>query len=84
MPDWSGAARVLSGRGGYRRLEDYCNSAPGGNAHHYTASAVTADEEILTSEIGDRVVNAIVEKAVDGWDALLNAAYAEMVARETA
>lgn len=77
--DWSTAVRVDSG--GYMRLEDFCNSTERGARLVYTGSAVLADEELLGIECGWRVANAVVEKAVDGWDALLDLAAAEEASR---
>lgn len=78
-PDWSKAVRVDGG--GYMRLEDFCNNTDRGAGLIYTGSAVMADEELLGIECGWRVANAVVEKAVDGWDALLDLAYAEDASR---
>lgn len=55
------------------RTEDYCNSTPKGNHLHITSGAILADEELLGVELGWRVANAVIDKAVNGWDALLDA-----------
>jgi hypothetical protein len=68
--------------GGHMRLEDYCNSGPRGSGHQYTAGILFAEEELMAVELGERVANAVVEKSVDGWDALMDLHYAEFCARE--
>lgn len=68
---------VRSDGGGWMRLEDYCNNGPRGNELHYTSGLILADEELLGIELGWRVANAIVEKSIDSWDALMDARYDE-------
>lgn len=64
--------------GGWMRLTDYCaTQGRVGNAHQYTTEMVTADEELLVVELGDRVVNEIVALAIDGWGALDDLMYME-------
>lgn len=68
--------------GGYRRLEDFCNSGPVGNHLHFTSSIMLMDEELLGIECGWRVANAVIEKACTGWDALMDASYDEYQATQ--
>jgi len=76
--DWSQAVKLPEG--GYCRLEDYCNRQDRGDGLVFTASCVLMAEELLGVECGWRVANAVIEYAVDGWDALMDASYAEYVA----
>lgn len=71
-PDWSKAVQVEGG--GYMRLEDFCNSTERGNGLHFTSGVLLAEEELLGVECGWRVANCVLEKAVTGWDALLDLA----------
>lgn len=61
--------------GGWMNLNNYCDSKPKGSQLWYTSEV--CNEEIFECEVGIRVVVAMVQKAVDGWDALLDASYAE-------
>ena len=70
MINWSGFVR--SNKGGYMRLEDFCNSGPRGNKIMYTSGIVMADEELLVPELGERIVNQMLEKSIDGWDPLMD------------
>lgn len=73
---------VKTSKGGYMCLEDYCNSTKAGSGLYYTSSMVTADEELLGVELGQRVVVAVLEKAIDGWDALMDLSYKQWAAAE--
>lgn len=72
--DWSGAVSV---KGGYMRLEDFCNSTEMGNKLHITSGVIFMEEELLGIECGWRVANYVLEKEVTGWDALMDWYYAE-------
>lgn len=76
--DWSGS--VKSSKGGYMRLEDFCNTGPRSNSLVYTSGIITAEEELLACELGSRVANAVIEKDVDGWDALMELSYMQRLA----
>lgn len=75
FPDWSRSVQV--GPGIYQRAEDFCNSTARGDHGVVTSGAVLMDEELLGVECGWRVANAVIELAVTGWDALLDAQVAE-------
>lgn len=77
MPTFSEMNAVRSDKGGWMRLEDFCGSAPGGTGLHYTTGIMTADEELLVFELGERVVNTILSWEIDHWDALTDVSYEE-------
>lgn len=62
--------------GGWRRLEDFCNTGPVGYPMYLTSGVVLADEELLAVELGDRVGNAVLEQVVEGWNPLFDLALA--------
>lgn len=68
---------MRSEKGGWMRLEDFCNSTTTGTGYRYTSGMVSADEELLGCELGDRVADYILEYAIDYWDALADALYEE-------
>lgn len=68
--------------GGWMRLEDFCNSTERGNQLHITSGILFMEEELLGCELGWRVANEIIGLAVDGWDALMDAAYLEYLRGE--
>lgn len=55
---------------GWQRLNDFCDTGPRGSSLTYTSAVCM--EEIEEAELGLRVVEAHVMKAVDGWDVLLD------------
>lgn len=74
-------AAVRTESGGYQRLADFISTqlGPRGSGHMYTTEIIRADEELLECELGMRVLNYMLEKDIDGWDALLDASYDEYV-----
>lgn len=63
---------VKSDKGGYMRLEDFCNSGLHGSELRYTSGILFMEEELLGVELGWRVCDWICQKSIDGWDALLD------------
>lgn len=63
--------------GGCQSLSDYCNCQPRGDGLRYSACLVTADEELLVGELGQRVVVELLDMAIDGWSAFWTAHYDE-------
>lgn len=72
---------VKTERGGWMRLEDFCNSTERGSHLLYTSGIILADEELLGVELGWRVADAVVQKDVDGWDALMDLLISQEEAR---
>jgi len=68
---------VKTARGGYMRLEDFCNSGPVGCNLHFTSALILMEEELLVHELGERVALSVIDWECDRWDALLELRYKE-------
>lgn len=76
---------IQTPKGGWMGLGNYCSVfGPKGQGLRLSTECLTMDEELLAHELGERVVNEILTHFIDGFDALMDAIYAEYCANESA
>lgn len=74
---------IRTPKGGWMGLANYCGAyGPKGNGIRIASECLLMEEELLAHELGERVVNEMLAPAIDGFDALMNAIYAEYCKRE--
>lgn len=66
---------------GWRLLEDYCATAPGGSNMGYSSRLWNARDELTALELGERCPRYDLQHDLEGgWDALDDLMYAEDMA----